>query len=110
MRWSNSWSGAGWVCGSVVGLDSHAGIETESAAVLPQGSYGTVDFFGGVRVVDTVHVLIFIFFAFFITFQIYMGALGHTPMAHFKAMLVTGYEEIEEEPGHGGATKNKTDR
>jgi hypothetical protein len=63
-----------------------------------------------VWIVATVHVLILIFFSFFITFQIYMGALGHTPMEHFMAMLVTGYEEIEEEPGHGGSTKNNTDR
>ncbi len=54
-----------------------------------------VDFFGGVRVVDTVHVLIFIFFVFFIPFHAYLATLGHTASAHFKAM-VTGYEEFEE--------------
>jgi len=58
--------------------------------------YGWVEWFGGVRVVDTVHVLIYIFFAFFIIFHVYMGSLGHTPTAHFKAMFVTGYEEVDE--------------
>ena len=33
---------------------------------------------------------------FFITFHIYIGALGHTPTAHYKAMFVTGYEESDE--------------
>jgi len=59
-----------------------------------------VEFLGGVRVVDTVHVLIFVFFAGFIFIHPYLASLGHTPTAHFKAMF-TGYEEIEEEPGHG---------
>jgi len=59
-----------------------------------------VDFFGGLRVVDTVHVLIFIFFAAFIFIHPYLASLGHTPTAHFKAMF-TGYEEIEEEPVQG---------
>jgi thiosulfate reductase cytochrome b subunit len=54
-----------------------------------------VNFFGGVRVVDTVHVLIFAFFLFFIPFHVYLATLGHTPTAHFKAMI-TGYEEMDE--------------
>jgi thiosulfate reductase cytochrome b subunit len=58
---------------------------------------GTIGFLGGVRVVDTVHVLIFIFFTAFIFIHPYLASLGHTPTAHFKAMF-TGYEEIEEEP------------
>ena len=56
----------------------------------------TVAFFGGVRVVDTVHVLIFIVFAFYIPFHAYLGTLGRTPMEHFKAMF-TGYEEVEDD-------------
>ncbi|HUC63033.1 MAG TPA: cytochrome b/b6 domain-containing protein [Alphaproteobacteria bacterium] len=56
---------------------------------------GTVAFFGGVRVVDTVHVLIFIAFVFYIPFHAYLGTLGRTPTEHFKAMF-TGYEELEE--------------
>lgn len=55
-----------------------------------------VDLFGGVRVVDTVHVLLFIFFSAFIFIHPYLASLGHTPTAHFKAMF-TGYEEVEEE-------------
>lgn len=56
-----------------------------------------VEWFGGVRVVDTVHVLIFIFFSGFIIVHVYLASLGHTPSAHFKAML-TGYEEVEPSP------------
>jgi thiosulfate reductase cytochrome b subunit len=51
-----------------------------------------INFFGGIKVVDTVHVLIFIFFTAFIMVHAYMGALGATPSAHFKEMF-TGYEE-----------------
>ena len=57
-----------------------------------------VEAMGGVRVVSTVHVLIFIFFASFILIHVYLGSLGHTASAHFKAMM-TGYEEeLEEAP------------
>lgn len=56
-----------------------------------------VDFFGGVRVIDTVHVLIFIALVFYLLVHVYLGTLGHTRTAHFKAML-TGYEDVEEEP------------
>jgi len=59
---------------------------------------GAVEFFGGVRVVDTVHVLLFIFFTAFIFIHPYLASLGHPPSAHFKAMI-TGYEEVEEAPG-----------
>ena len=51
---------------------------------------------GGVRVVDTIHVLIFAAFVFYMMAHAYLGALGHTPSAHYKAM-VTGYEELDEE-------------
>jgi len=57
----------------------------------------SVELFGGVRVVATVHVTLFIFFVAYIFGHAYLGSLGHTPSAHFKAM-VTGYEDIEEEP------------
>lgn len=56
---------------------------------------GAVDFFGGVHVVATVHVLLFIFFTAFIFSHPYLASLGHTPSAHFKAMI-TGYEEVDE--------------
>jgi thiosulfate reductase cytochrome b subunit len=55
-----------------------------------------VNMLGGVRVVDTVHVLIFIFFVFYMCFHPYLATLGHTPMAHIKAMI-TGYEDEHEE-------------
>jgi thiosulfate reductase cytochrome b subunit len=57
--------------------------------------YPLVEWFGGVRVVDTIHVLLFIFFSGFIIVHVYLCTLGHTPLAHFEAM-VTGYEEVEE--------------
>jgi thiosulfate reductase cytochrome b subunit len=62
---------------------------------------GMIDMLGGVRVVDTAHVLIFIFFVAFIFIHPYLTTLGHTRTAHLKAMF-TGYEEIEDESGHGG--------
>ena len=51
-----------------------------------------INFLGGIKVIDTVHVLIFIFFVSFVMVHAYMGALGATPSAHFKEMF-TGYEE-----------------
>jgi len=56
---------------------------------------GAVELFGGVRVVDTVHVLLFIFFTAFIFIHPYLASLGHTPSAHFKAMI-SGYEDVED--------------
>jgi thiosulfate reductase cytochrome b subunit len=67
---------------------------------------GVVDALGGVRVVDTVHVLIFIFFTGFIFFHPYLASLGHTPSAHFKAMI-TGYEEVDEHEEHGASPKRE---
>jgi thiosulfate reductase cytochrome b subunit len=64
------------------------------------GFAGSVELFGGVRVVSTVHVLLFIVFTAFIFIHPYLASLGHTPSAHFKAMF-TGYEEVEEEPAKG---------
>ena len=57
-----------------------------------------VEFLGGVRMVASVHVLLFIFFCGFVFIHPYLASLGHTAGAHFKAMI-TGYEEIEEESG-----------
>ncbi len=57
----------------------------------------TIELFGGVRVVDTVHVLLFIFFSGFIFMHAYLGSLGHTPSAHYKAMI-TGYEDVHDVP------------
>jgi thiosulfate reductase cytochrome b subunit len=58
---------------------------------------GSVELLGGLRVVDTVHVLIFACFVFYIIVHAYLGALGQTPGAHFKAMI-SGYEDEVEEP------------
>ncbi|NIP17806.1 MAG: hypothetical protein GWM87_06380 [Xanthomonadales bacterium] len=59
-----------------------------------------IEFTGGIRVVSTIHMLIFIFFVSFMLIHIYLSSLGHTPSAHFKAMF-TGYEEEhEDEHGH----------
>ena len=59
-----------------------------------------VEALGGVRVIDTIHVLLFIVFCGFMVVLVYLASLGHTASAHFKAMI-TGYEEVEDEPGAG---------
>ncbi len=51
-----------------------------------------VHLLGGIKIIDTVHVLLFFFFASFLVAHAYLATLGHTPLAHFKAMI-TGYEE-----------------
>jgi thiosulfate reductase cytochrome b subunit len=50
---------------------------------------------GGIKIVDTFHVLIFYFFASFMMVHAYLATLGHTPTAHYKAMF-TGYEEMHQ--------------
>jgi Ni/Fe-hydrogenase b-type cytochrome subunit len=54
-----------------------------------------IDLFGGIKIIDTVHVFLFLFFTSFLFVHIYLATLGHTVTAHIKAMF-TGYEEIEE--------------
>jgi len=54
-----------------------------------------IDILGGIMIVHTIHVVLFSFFAAFIFVHIYLATLGHTALAHIKAML-TGYEECEE--------------
>ncbi|MBC8318488.1 MAG: cytochrome b/b6 domain-containing protein [Desulfobulbaceae bacterium] len=51
-----------------------------------------IDQLGGIKVIDTIHVILFFFFASFLVIHCYLATLGHTPLAHFKAMF-TGYEE-----------------
>jgi len=53
---------------------------------------GLIDMVGGLRVVNTVHVLMFILFVGFIITHVYMGFLGARPSSHYKEMF-TGYEE-----------------
>ncbi len=55
-----------------------------------------INMLGGIKVVDTTHVLLFFFFTAFLLIHCYLATLGHTPLVHFKAMM-TGYEEA----GHG---------
>ena len=51
-----------------------------------------IAFLGGIEVIGTVHVLIYIFFLAFTSVHAYMGALGSSPATHFREMF-TGYEE-----------------
>lgn len=53
---------------------------------------GLIDLAGGLRVVNTIHVVMFILFVMFLITHIYMGFLGAKPSSHYKEM-VTGYEE-----------------
>lgn len=57
-----------------------------------------IDFFGGIRIITTMHVLLFLFFTTFLIVHIYLASLGQTVTTHFKAMI-TGYEELEVEEG-----------
>jgi thiosulfate reductase cytochrome b subunit len=56
-----------------------------------------IDLIGGIKIVDTIHVLLFFFFTAFIFVHAYLATLGHTPLAHFKAMF-TGFEDAHDEP------------
>lgn len=51
-----------------------------------------ISLLGGIKIVDTIHVLLFFVFASFLMVHCYLATLGHTPLAHYKAMF-TGYEE-----------------
>ena len=53
---------------------------------------GLIELSGGIRVVNTIHVIMFILFVFFIIIHAYMGVLGKKPSSHYKEMF-TGYEE-----------------
>lgn len=61
-----------------------------------------IQILGGIKVIDTVHVVLFFVFAAFLVVHCYLATLGHTPLAHFKAML-TGYEEAHHESADGTA-------
>jgi len=60
-----------------------------------KGFENYIELLGGVKIVSTVHVLLFFFFTAFIFVHFYLSTLGHTPLAHLKAMF-TGYEEHHE--------------
>ncbi len=53
---------------------------------------GFIDFMGGVKIVDTIHVSLFYFFVTFMFVHAYLSTLGHTATAHMIAMF-TGWEE-----------------
>ncbi len=52
-----------------------------------------MDVFGGVQVVDAVHLITSYCFVSFLFVHLYLCTLGHTFWAHFKAMIF-GYEEV----------------
>jgi thiosulfate reductase cytochrome b subunit len=54
-----------------------------------------IDLIGGIKIVSSIHVLLFFFFVAFIFVHAYLATRGHTPWAHFKARF-TGYEERHE--------------
>jgi thiosulfate reductase cytochrome b subunit len=56
-----------------------------------------VNMLGGVRMVASVHVLMFVVFVGFLLMHLYLITLGHSRFAHIKAMI-TGYEEIHDKP------------
>ena len=49
-----------------------------------------IDLMGGIKIVNSIHVLLFFFFVAFMVGHIYMTTFGHTPLAHIKSMF-TGY-------------------
>ena len=55
---------------------------------------GIVNALGGIRIIATLHVVMFIAFVAFVFIHAYMGALGKTAATHYKEMI-TGYEEPE---------------
>lgn len=56
-----------------------------------------INMLGGIKVIDTIHVVLFFVFTSFLIVHCYLATLGHTPLAHFKAMF-TGYEDEHHEP------------
>jgi thiosulfate reductase cytochrome b subunit len=54
-----------------------------------------INLLGGIKLLDTIHVLLFFFFTSYLFIHCYLSTLGHTPLARFKAMF-TGYEEDRE--------------
>jgi len=54
-----------------------------------------INLLGGIKLLDTIHVLLFFFFTSYLFIHCYLATLGHTPRARFRAMF-TGYEEQRE--------------
>ena len=57
-----------------------------------------IAFSGGIKIVDSVHVFLTLFFTAFLFVHVYLATLGHPWTQHLKAMF-TGYEE-EAESAH----------
>lgn len=51
-----------------------------------------INLLGGIKLLDTIHVLLFFFFTSYLVVHCYLSTLGHTPLARFKSMF-TGYAE-----------------
>jgi thiosulfate reductase cytochrome b subunit len=51
-----------------------------------------ITFFGGIKVIAAVHLLLAYTFFAFVLAHIYLATLGHTFFSHFKAMIL-GYED-----------------
>lgn len=62
----------------------------------PEFFSGLISLIGGIQIVTLIHTALWVFFSAFIIVHFYLASLGHTPTAHFIAM-VTGYEEEHDE-------------
>jgi len=51
-----------------------------------------INLLGGIKLLDTIHVLLFFFFTSYLFIHCYLATLGRTPLARFQAMF-TGYEK-----------------
>jgi thiosulfate reductase cytochrome b subunit len=57
-----------------------------------------IDFIGGVRTLDAIHVATGYAFILYIIVHLYMATLGYRVISHVRAMI-TGYGEEQDEPG-----------
>lgn len=65
-----------------------------------KGFASIISFVGGIRLVDTVHVLLTMFFSAFLYVHIYLSMLGRTPAEHIESMVTGFEEEPEHHPAH----------
>ncbi len=61
---------------------------------------------GGLKILDALHVVVAYIFLLYLMVHLYMASLGHTILAHTKAMVV-GYEEEEENGGEEDREEEK---
>jgi thiosulfate reductase cytochrome b subunit len=57
-----------------------------------------INFMGGIRILDAVHVATGYAFILYLIVHLYMATLGYRLISHIKAMI-TGYGEEQDEPG-----------